>query len=101
MEFKCNEVQMVDINKIRANDYNPNFVSSVNMELLKTSVDQNGFCYPVIVIKDEKKDDYVIIDGYHRYSILKGHYKAKECPVIVLDHAINERMTFGTFPLAM
>lgn len=81
---------MVDIDLVEANDYNPNIVSPVNMELLKTSIDQNGFCYPVIVIKD--KERYTIIDGYHRYKILKEHYHSKECPIIVLDHDINKRM---------
>jgi ParB-like chromosome segregation protein Spo0J len=82
----------VDIDLVEANDYNPNFVNTVNMELLKTSIDQNGFCYPVVVIYDDIKKKYVIIDGYHRYKILRDHYKSETVPVIVLDHDINKRM---------
>lgn len=86
-------VIFVDIDLVEANDYNPNFVSSVNMDLLKTSIDQNNFCYPVVVIYDKSKEKYVIIDGYHRYKILKDYYKSKVCPIVVLEHNINERMT--------
>ena len=92
LKFNCKNIIFVDIDLVEANDYNPNFVTSVNMALLKTSIDQNGFCYPVVVIYDTSKEKYVIIDGYHRYKILKEHYKSKIVPIIVLEHNINERM---------
>jgi len=91
MKFKCLEIVLVDIDLVDANDYNPNVVSSVNMELLRLSIDQNGFCYPVVVI--EAHGRYIIIDGFHRYSILKDHYKVKKCPVLILEHNVNERLT--------
>ena len=93
LNFNCKNIIFVDIDLVEANEYNPNFVNTVNMALLKTSIDQNGFCYPVVVIYDAIKEKYVIIDGYHRYKILKEHYKSKTVPIIVLDHSINERMT--------
>jgi ParB-like chromosome segregation protein Spo0J len=87
------DIQFVKTELVEANDYNPNFVSCVNMDLLKTSIDQNGFCYPIVVIYDKIKEKYVIIDGYHRYIILRDHYKSNVVPVIVLNHNMNERMT--------
>jgi len=93
LNFNCKNIIFVDIDLVEANDYNPNFVSQINMDLLKLSIDQNGFCYPIVVIYDTDKEKYVIIDGYHRYKILKDHYKSKIVPVIVLEHSINERMT--------
>lgn len=93
VEFNCRRIKMVDIDLIEANSYNPNSVPQVNMELLKTSIDQNGFCYPVVVIADNVLKKYIIIDGYHRYKILRDIYKSETCPVIVLKHHINERMT--------
>lgn len=90
LKFNC-DVKFIDINLVEANDYNPNFINRVNMDLLKTSIEQNGYCYPIIVIFD--KDKYVIIDGYHRYKILKEVFKSKIIPVIVLDHSLNERIT--------
>jgi ParB-like chromosome segregation protein Spo0J len=88
------EIKYVKTNKIEANDYNPNFVSNVNMELLKTSIEKNGFCYPIIVIYDESKETYIIVDGYHRYKILKEFYKSDVVPVIILESkSISDRMT--------
>lgn len=93
MKFNL-DIKFVDICKVEANSYNPNFVSNVNMELLKTSIDLNGYCYPVVVIYDAIRDIYVIVDGYHRYKILKEHYKSDVVPVIVLEqHTMNERMS--------
>jgi ParB-like chromosome segregation protein Spo0J len=92
LKFNCDKVIYVPTELVEANDYNPNSVSPVNMDLLKTSIDVNGFCYPVIVIHDKDRNKYVIIDGYHRYKILKDRYKSEKIPVIVLDHDINKRM---------
>ena len=90
VKFNC-DIKFVDINLIEANDYNPNIVSSVNMDLLKTSIEQNGFCYPIIVIYEQEK--YVIVDGFHRFKVLK-ELKSELAPVIILDHnLINDRMT--------
>ena len=88
------DIEYVKTEMIEANDYNPNFVSSLNMELLKISIEQNGFCYPVIVIYDDVKNKYVIVDGFHRYFILKDVYKSDIIPVIVLKgYTISQRMT--------
>lgn len=91
IEFSCKEIKFVNINLIEANDYNPNVVSSVNMDLLKISVEQNGFCYPLIVVCDKEKNKYVLIDGFHRLKILK-ELKSEIAPIIILKHQINERM---------
>jgi ParB-like chromosome segregation protein Spo0J len=88
------DIKYVETKLIEANDYNPNFVAKVNMELLKTSIEQNGFCYPVVVIYDCDKKKFVIVDGYHRYKILKEYYKSEVVPVIVLENfTINDRLT--------
>jgi ParB-like chromosome segregation protein Spo0J len=80
------------MNTVEANDYNPNVVSSVNMNLLKTSIEQNGFCYPLIVIYDKEREKYIIVDGFHRFKVLK-ELDADVVPVIILEHGMNERMT--------
>ena len=46
-------VQMVDINKVVANDYNPNKVAKPEMKLLERSIIDNGFCMPIICIYDK------------------------------------------------
>ena len=68
-----NEVVWIPIEKIHANDYNPNSVATPEMKLLYTSVKADGYTQPVVTIYDEKKDRYVIVDGFHRYSIMRRY----------------------------
>lgn len=88
----CMEVVLVPAEKVRANNYNPNNVPKNNMELLLQSIMDNGFCFPIVTIYDEEVDEYVIIDGFHRYTILKDWLEVKEIPVVVLQHDIKKRM---------
>ena len=68
-----NEVVWIPIQKVHANDYNPNSVASPEMKLLYKSVKADGYTQPVVVIYDDKKDRYVIVDGIHRYSIMRRY----------------------------
>jgi len=92
VKFPCLDVKVVDIDKVQANTYNPNYVSDDKMQLLEESILMNGFCYPVVTIYDPDFDKYIIIDGFHRYAIMKNYLKAKQIPIIVLDHDISKRM---------
>lgn len=67
------EVQWIPIEKVHANDYNPNSVATQEMKLLYVSVKKDGYTQPVVVIYDAKKDRYVIVDGFHRYSIMRRY----------------------------
>ena len=71
---------IVPISKVEPNKYNPNKVAVNNMELLERS------------IYDKTRDKYTIVDGFHRYEIFKKYFKAKEIPIIVLEHDIEKRM---------
>lgn len=66
-----NDVRWIPIEKVHANDYNPNSVATPEMKLLYISVKNDGYTQPVVTIYDEKKDRYVIVDGFHRYSIMR------------------------------
>lgn len=66
-------VEWIPVEKVHANDYNPNSVATPEMKLLYTSVKNDGYTQPVVVIHDEKKDRYVIVDGFHRYSIMRRY----------------------------
>lgn len=92
LKLPCMEPLLVPIDKVQANNYNPNNVSSNNMELLETSIIDNGFCFPVVTIYDDVLDKYVIIDGFHRYQIFKDYLKAEEIPIVVLHHDMKQRM---------
>ena len=92
------EVQWIPIEKIYANDYNPNSVATQEMKLLYVSVKKDGYTQPVVVIYDKAKDRYVIVDGFHRYSIMKRYkdiYVSCEgkLPCVVLKgKTMNDRM---------
>ena len=88
----CMEPIIVPVEKVRANTYNPNHVSENNMELLLQSIKDNGFCFPVVTIYDDALDQYIVIDGFHRYLVFRDYLKAEEIPVVVLQHTIAERM---------
>ena len=92
LALPCMDVKVVPMDKVVANNYNPNHVSDKSMDLLHQSIADNGMCYAVVTIYDEMIDRYVIIDGFHRYSDLKDRWGATECPVIVLGHDIKQRM---------
>jgi ParB-like chromosome segregation protein Spo0J len=91
ISLPCLNVRLVPIEKVKANTYNPNHVSEQNMRLLEESVVSNGFCFPVVTIYDSDVDEYVIIDGFHRYYLLQS-LGAKVLPIVVLDHDITKRM---------
>lgn len=92
------EVQWIPIEKVYANDYNPNSVATQEMKLLYVSVKKDGYTQPVVTIYDEKKDRYVIVDGFHRYSIMRRYkdiYASCEgkLPCVVLKNkTMNDRM---------
>ena len=62
----------VKTDNVHANDYNPNSVAAPEMELLRLSIENDGFTQPVVSMKDE--DGMIeVIDGFHRNRV------AKEC----------------------
>jgi ParB-like chromosome segregation protein Spo0J len=90
-------VRWVPIEKVTPNDYNPNSVAQIEMKLLYTSIRHDGYTQPVVTIYDAEQDLYVIVDGFHRYFVMKTHRDIYEAcggclPVVVIDKDINDRM---------
>lgn len=90
-------VRWVPIDKVTANDYNPNSVARVEMKLLYTSILHDGYTQPVVTVYDEKKDKYVIVDGFHRYLTCKSNKDILQrnlgmLPIVVIAKDINDRM---------
>ena len=86
VKFNCLEAKVVPIDMVQANNYNPNHCAKDKMELLKQSIIDNGLCYAVTVIWSEEDEKYIIVDGFHRYSVVKDYLGMKEIPVVVLEH---------------
>ncbi len=90
-------VRWVPLNMVKANDYNPNAVATNEMRLLHTSISHDGYTQPVVTIKDPDSNKYIIVDGFHRYTIMISHKDIREStngllPIVVIDKPINERM---------
>ena len=66
-----NRIKWVPIDQVTPNDYNPNSVAKKEMGLLYTSILHDGYTQPIVTIKDEEKNMYVIVDGFHRYYTAK------------------------------
>lgn len=91
------DVTPVPIEKIRANAYNPNAVAPPEMKLLYQSIKQDGYTMPIVCYYIEDEDIYEIVDGYHRYTIMKKHKDIYErekgmLPVSTIDKPIQNRM---------
>ena len=84
------KVQWVDVNKLQANDYNPNVVFNEEMKLLKFSIQKNGWIQPILCTQD-----YVIIDGFHRATLAKTYRDITiegKVPVVIMELSEPERM---------
>lgn len=61
-------VEWVKNDEVIANDYNPNSVAVPEMELLKLSIQADGYTQPIVSFKDEKRE---VVDGFHRHKVGK------------------------------
>lgn len=102
-ELSPNKAQPVDfviwvpIDMVEPNDYNPNSVAQKEMQLLYTSIWNDGYTQPTVTIWDDSKKKYIIVDGFHRYFTCKNNKDIRDrnhgmLPIVVIDKDINERM---------
>ena len=90
-------VRWIPIEKVHANDYNPNSVAKNEMRLLYVSISHDGYTQPIVTVYDDAKDEYVIVDGFHRYTIMRLNQDIADrnngmLPVVVIQKSINDRM---------
>lgn len=90
-------IKKVHIDSIIANDYNPNKVASREMQLLYLSIKEDGYTMPIVCYFDNKINKYIIVDGFHRYTIMLLHKDIRDrensmLPVSVIDKDINNRI---------
>jgi mannose-6-phosphate isomerase-like protein (cupin superfamily) len=90
-------VKSVHISQVQANDYNPNAVAPPEMELLETSIWEDGYTQPVVVVFDKENKKYVVVDGFHRYLVCKNSERINKreggmLPVVELKKDMSNRM---------
>lgn len=88
----------VPVEKVMANDYNPNIVAPPEMKLLELSIWEDGYTMPCVCYYHKDIDRYELVDGFHRYMVMKTSKRVYEreqglLPVSVIDKDLSERMS--------
>ena len=93
-------VQLVPVDKVVGNDYNPNHVAPPEMKLLKLSIRKDGVTMPVVVCDtpENKKYPYTVVDGFHRTTVIQHDKEINESlhgyvPVSRLNKSLEDRIT--------
>lgn len=87
----------VPVEKIKPNNYNPNKVAPPEMRLLYDSIKADGYTMPIVCYYDKENDEYIIVDGFHRYRIMLEYSDIYEregglMPVSVINKPLDQRM---------
>lgn len=82
-------VQWVKADEVIANDYNPNSVAPPEMELLHTSIQEDGYTQPIVVWQHD--GIYEVVDGFHRNRVGKEYADIRErihgyLPVVIINN---------------
>jgi ParB-like chromosome segregation protein Spo0J len=95
-ESPAYKVKRVPIEQIDANSYNPNAIAPPELDLLYVSILEDGYTEAIVCyVKPDGR--YEIVDGFHRYMIMKLYkniYKREGgcMPVVTIDKDISNRM---------
>lgn len=81
-------VLWVPVDKVFANDYNPNKVAPPEMKLLKVSIESDGFTQPIVVW--ETPEGYEVVDGFHRHLVGK-ELGLTHLPVVIINKDRGDR----------
>ncbi len=72
------DVRAVPIDRVEGNDYNPNKVAPPEMKLLEVSIWEDGYTQPIVTYYDAERDMYIVVDGFHRWLILRDSKRIRE-----------------------
>lgn len=64
-------IRWVKKDDVHANTYNPNSVAPTEMELLKLSIEADGYTQPIVTMKSDQGRE--VIDGFHRHLVGKTY----------------------------
>lgn len=89
-------IQLVPVDDVKGNDYNPNKVAPPEMDLLALSMRKDGMTMPCVVADDDK--GYIVVDGFHRRTQIATKKDLRDSlhgylPVSKLNKTIEDRIT--------
>ena len=87
-------VQWVKAERVVANDYNPNTVAPPEMELLHTSIQEDGYTQPIVVYQHD--GIFEVVDGFHRNRVGKEYEDIRErvhgyLPVTIINDERHDK----------
>lgn len=87
-------VQWVKEELVIANDYNPNSVAPPEMELLHTSIQEDGYTQPIVVYQHD--GIYEVVDGFHRNRVGKEYKDIRDrihgyLPVTIINDERHDK----------
>lgn len=87
-QHPVSNVIWVPVEKVVANDYNPNVVAPPEMKLLRLSIEADGYTQPIVVW--EREGLYEVVDGFHRHIVGK-ELGYTHLPVVVVNNDRTDR----------
>lgn len=92
------KLKLVEIDRVRPNDFNYNRQTNFIFEKQKTSIRKYGFLEPITCRRDkDNPENYEIVNGEHRYIALKELFKEGE--TIFLDVQKAQKLPDGKIPI--
>ena len=96
MQHPALNIQLVPVDQVKANDYNPNKVAPPEMELLALSIKKDGLTMPVVAARSG--NDFVVVDGFHRRTQVANNKAINQSlngylPISLLNKSIEDRIT--------
>lgn len=82
--------ELVPVERVKANNYNPNSVAEPEMHLLEQSMRADGITMAVVVFPDG--EERIVIDGFHRRTVAAERLKRRYLPCAVIDRPLADRM---------
>lgn len=91
-------VLWVEAERVVSNDYNPNTVAPPEMELLRLSIQEDGYTQPIVAYPEQGQ--YTVVDGFHRNRVGKEVAEIRErikgyLPITVIRsdrESVDDRM---------
>lgn len=88
--------QLLPVDAVRGNDYNPNKVAPPEMRLLTLSMLKDGMTMPSVVCPEGKK--WVVVDGFHRRTVAATNATMRKSlggylVCTILDKPLEDRIT--------
>lgn len=82
------EIRKVLLTDIRPNNYNPNIMTTAKLAELKKTIGKHGFLQPIVIRPDpENEGKYVIVDGEHRWLVVKDDPRYQEPQAVIFVDA--------------